>query len=89
MMKHQTAFIDVGADLTAVDDRGQTRLHVTARWRHRPDDSYDWRHDIASTFKQLKKLVVNPYMKDTKLKMAIDVAVSTDLHEVVYCSVRK
>ncbi|EHK45526.1 putative ankyrin repeat protein [Trichoderma atroviride IMI 206040] len=77
-------FIDLGADLTAVDARGQTLLHITAS-REIPTDSSDWdqRDDVISAFEKLMELGVDPRREDAELRTAIDVAVARNVRGIM------
>lgn len=77
-------FVDLGADLTLVDARDQTLLHVVAR-RPLPDSSSDWdqRDDLEGTFKKLMDLGVDPRREGADLRTAIDVAVARNLHGII------
>ncbi|KAL6804820.1 ankyrin repeat-containing domain protein [Trichoderma sp. SZMC 28013] len=84
---HATAlgvFVDLGADLMAVDGRGQTLLHVTAR-RELPSGSSDWdqREDLKGAFQKLMELGVDPRREDVELRTAIDIAVARKLRDVI------
>ncbi|KAL7911329.1 ankyrin repeat-containing domain protein [Trichoderma velutinum] len=84
---HATAlsvFVGLGADLMAVDARGQTLLHVTAR-RELPSDSSDWdqREDLKGAFKKLMELGVDPRREDAELRTAIDIAVARKLRDII------
>ncbi|KAL7960442.1 ankyrin repeat-containing domain protein [Trichoderma compactum] len=84
---HATAlsvFVDLGADLMAVDARGQTLLHVTAR-RELPSGSSDWdqREDLKGAFQKLMELGVDPRREDVELRTAIDIAVARKLRDVI------
>ncbi|KKP00475.1 hypothetical protein THAR02_07420 [Trichoderma harzianum] len=84
---HATAlgvFVDLGADLKAVDSRGQTLLHVTAR-RELPSSSSDWdqREDLKGAFQKLMELGVDPRREDAELRTAIDIAVARKLRDVI------
>ncbi|UKZ78952.1 hypothetical protein TrVFT333_006701 [Trichoderma virens FT-333] len=84
---HATAldvFIDLGADLMAVDARGQTLLHATAM-RELPDVSSNWdqREDLEGAFKKLMELGVDPRREDAELRTAIDIAVARKLRGVI------
>ncbi|KAL6833705.1 ankyrin repeat-containing domain protein [Trichoderma sp. SZMC 28015] len=86
-VNHATAlgvFVDLGADLMAVDARGQTLLHVTAR-RELPSSSSDWdqREDLKGAFKKLMELGVDPRREDAELRTAIDIAVARKLRDVI------
>jgi ankyrin repeat protein len=77
-------FTDLGADLTAVDTRKRTLLHVTA-WRERSDCGSDWvqREDVEGAFKRLMELGVDPRGEDDELRTAIDVAVARNWDGIV------
>jgi ankyrin repeat protein len=77
-------FTDLGADLTAVNARKRTLLHVTS-WRELPNGGADWdqREDVESAFKRLMELGVDPRPEDDELRTAIDVAVARNLHGIV------
>ncbi|KAM0513647.1 hypothetical protein ACHAPE_007697 [Trichoderma viride] len=77
-------FVSLGADLMAVDARGQTLLHVTAS-RELPTDSSDWdqRDDVISAFEKLMELGVDPRREDDELRTAIDVAVARNIRGIV------
>ncbi|KAK4083643.1 uncharacterized protein Triagg1_1305 [Trichoderma aggressivum f. europaeum] len=79
-----SVFVDLGADLMAVDARGQTLLHVTAR-RGLPSGSSDWdqREDLKGAFEKLMELGVDPRREDGELRTAIDVAVARELRDVI------
>jgi hypothetical protein len=84
---HATALgvlVDLGADLTAVDARGQTLLHITAR-RELPNSSSDWdqSEDVQGAFKKLMDLGVDARIEDADLRTAIDIAVAKNLHGVI------
>ncbi|KAL7803033.1 ankyrin repeat-containing domain protein [Trichoderma afarasin] len=84
---HATAlgvFVDLGADLMAVDARGQTLLHITAR-RELPSSSSDWdqREDLKGAFQKLMELGVDPRREDAELRTAIDIAVARKLRDVI------
>lgn len=77
-------FTDLGANLTVVNARKQTLLHVTAG-RELPDRNTEWdqRRDIEGAFKRLMELGVDPRAEDDELRTAIDVAVARQLSEIV------
>jgi ankyrin repeat protein len=84
---HATAlgvFVDLGADLTAVDARGQTLLHVTAR-RELPSCSSDWDQskDLEGAFTKLIELGVDPRRENAELRTAIDIAVARNLRGII------
>ncbi|KAL2211233.1 ankyrin, partial [Sarocladium strictum] len=86
-ISHATAldvFVNLNADLTAIDAKGQNLLHVTAA-RELSDGGADWheREDLAEVFKKLMALGVDPRKEDEGLRTAIDVAVARDLWDVV------
>ncbi|PON27749.1 hypothetical protein TGAM01_v203516 [Trichoderma gamsii] len=86
-INHATAlsiFVDLGADLMAVDARGQTLLHITAR-RDFPIDGSDWdqRDDVISAFEKLMELGVDPRREDVELRTAIDVAVARNVRGII------
>ncbi|KAK4158282.1 ankyrin repeat-containing domain protein [Chaetomidium leptoderma] len=72
------------ADLTAVDGRGRTLLHVTAG-REMSDDSSDRDQiqDVEGAFERLMELGVDPRVEDDELRTAVDVAVARDLSGIV------
>lgn len=73
-------FTDLGADLSAVDERKRNLLHVTAG---RETHSWDQVDDIESAFKRLMELGVDPRAEDDELRTAIDVAVARDMRGIV------
>ncbi|KAM0447831.1 hypothetical protein ACHAO4_008575 [Trichoderma viride] len=77
-------FVDLGADLMAVDARGQTLLHITAS-REIPTDGSDWdqRDDVTSAFEKLMELGIDPRREDAELRTAIDVAVARNVRDVM------
>jgi ankyrin repeat protein len=78
-------FIDLGADLMAVDGKKRTLLHVTAGrdWRSRRYSEWDLRKDITETYKKLLGLGIDPKAEDDQLRTSIDIAVAGLLTEVV------
>nr|WOD45875.1 hypothetical protein [Trichoderma atroviride] len=86
-VNHATAlsiFVDLGADLMAVDARNQTLLHITAS-REFPTDGSDWdqRDDVISAFEKLMELGVDPRREDAALRTAIDVAVARNVRGIM------
>jgi ankyrin repeat protein len=75
-------FTDLGADLTAVDARKRTLLHVTA-WKGTGGLSFDEREDVVGAFKRLMGLGVDPRAEDDELRTAIDVAVARNWGTIV------
>lgn len=77
-------FVDLGADLAAVDARRRTLLHVTA-WRGSPNGGTDYveREDVVGAFKRLMELGVDPRAEDDGLRTAIDVAVARNWSGIV------
>ncbi|KAJ4289330.1 hypothetical protein N0V88_007081 [Collariella sp. IMI 366227] len=77
-------FIDLGADLTAVDARKRTLLHITAG-REIPDtdSDKDQKEDVESAFERLMELGVDPRREDDELRTAIDVAVAMGFSGIV------
>ncbi|EAQ92987.1 hypothetical protein CHGG_01222 [Chaetomium globosum CBS 148.51] len=70
-------FVELGADLQAVDGRRRTLLHAVAEgW-----DLPGW--DVTGLFKRLMELGVDPRAEDEALRTAIDVAVARELRGVV------
>lgn len=80
-------FVELGADLAAVDDRGRTLLHVTSsREVPRCNSSFhnwDQHEDIEGMFERLMELGVDPRREDNELRTAIDVAVAKNLNGVL------
>ncbi|KAL7897311.1 putative ankyrin repeat protein [Trichoderma sp. SZMC 28014] len=86
-VNHATAlsiFVDLKADLMAVDTLGQTLLHITAR-REFPTDGSNWdqRDDVISAFEKLMALGVDPRRENAELRTAIDVAVARDIRGIM------
>lgn len=82
-VNHATAlsiFVDLGADLMAVDAGGKTLLHITAS-REFPTDGSDWdqRDDVKSAFEKLMELGLDPRREDAELRTAIDVAAARNV----------
>ncbi|KAL7920278.1 putative ankyrin repeat protein [Trichoderma austrokoningii] len=79
-VNHATAlsvFVDLGADLMAVDAKGQTLLHITASREFRNDGSnWDQRDEVKGAFEKLMELGLDPRREDGELRTAIDVAVA-------------
>lgn len=86
-VNHATAlsvFVDLGADLMAVDARGRTLLHITAS-REIPADSSDWdqKEDVKTAFQKLMELGLDPRREDAELRTAIDIAVARNVREIM------
>ncbi|KAL6889127.1 ankyrin repeat-containing domain protein [Trichoderma evansii] len=79
-VNHATAlsvFVDLGADLMAVDARGQTLLHITAS-RDLSNFERDQYFDVKNAFAKLMELGLDPRKEDAELRTAIDIAVARD-----------
>ncbi|PTB38507.1 hypothetical protein M441DRAFT_197509 [Trichoderma asperellum CBS 433.97] len=86
-VNHATAlsvFVDLGADLMAVDARGRTLLHITAS-REIPADSSDWdqKEDVKTAFQKLMELGLDPRREDAELRTAIDIAVARNVRDIM------
>ncbi|KAL2147354.1 hypothetical protein VTI28DRAFT_9818 [Corynascus sepedonium] len=79
----ERVFAGLGADMLAVDAHSRTLLHVTAG-RELPKGRYGYQlDDIASAFKKLMDLGVDPRREDDELRTAIDIAVARHLNDIV------
>ncbi|KAM0478919.1 hypothetical protein ACHAPX_004897 [Trichoderma viride] len=86
-VNHATAlgiFVNLGADLMAMDALGQTLLHITARREFSTGGSdWDQRDDVISAFEKLMELGVDPRREDAELRTAIDVAVARNIRGIM------
>lgn len=82
--KALSIFADLGADLMAVDARGQTLLHITAS-REFPTGGSDWdqREDVKSAFERLMEIGLDPRREDAELRTAIDIAVARNVRDIM------
>ncbi|CAI6330860.1 unnamed protein product [Periconia digitata] len=71
-------FVEAGADLFTVNDKGEGLLHLTAgrRWNEM-NVWQDQAKEVQNTFQELLKLGLDPRLEDAECRTAIDVAVAT------------
>ncbi|KAK4124843.1 ankyrin [Parathielavia appendiculata] len=79
-------FVELGADLVAVDGKNRTLLHVTAGRKGvrgsqlEPEEM----EDVEGAFKKLLDLGIHPRAEDDQLRTAIDVTVARNMYGIVW-----
>ncbi|KAJ4296658.1 hypothetical protein N0V90_006706 [Kalmusia sp. IMI 367209] len=83
-LDYLTLFIDAGADIFTINDKGEGLLHLTAgRWWDNMARDYDQKKEISAIFKELLVKGLDPRMEDADCRTAIDVAVAKGNKEIV------
>ena len=82
-VEYLSLFLDAGADLFTVNDKGEGLLHLTAGRSDLRDYDYDQKQETQDIFKELMRRGLDPRMEDNECRTAIDIAVAKENAKIV------